>query len=331
MQVIEGVRVEVEKADALDRPTDVLVLKYAQSLYGVDRAAVQRMAGLAAPDFPEIGGHTVIRRPSGLAARTLLMVGTPPLQDFSYRDIREIGRNALRIPHHERLRAEEICLTLHGVGFGLDEAEAFRAEIAGVIEALRSGVVESSLRTVTILERDADRVDRLRELLDNIWVPSPGGSTPRAAPPERASRRVEAAGYDTASRPHAFVAMPFHADFTDRFHYGIARPLRRLGLVCERMDQMNFTGDVVAMMRRRIAEARIIVADISSANPNVYLEIGYAWACGRPTVLLCGNDSEPLFDVRGQRFLRYESIRELEEKLTQEIVGLLKPEVADVR
>jgi hypothetical protein len=205
----------------------------------------------------------------------------------------------------------------------LDETEAFRAEIAGVIEALRGGLQESGLRAVTLLERDRDRVDRMREELAHIW--SPSGRRPAAySAPNNAAGQVESAGRDTASRHHAFIAMPFQSSFADRFHYGIARPLRNLGLICERMDELNFTGDVVAMMRRRIAEASIVVADISSANPNVYLEIGYAWASGRPTVLLCDSESQPLFDVRGHRFLQYDSIRDLEEKLEREVAALLQ-------
>lgn len=36
--------IDVEQADALARPVDVLVLKYAQYSYGVDRAAAARLA-----------------------------------------------------------------------------------------------------------------------------------------------------------------------------------------------------------------------------------------------------------------------------------------------
>ena len=41
-------RIRVEPADALDRSADVLVLKYAQHLYGLDRAVLGRL-GSSAP------------------------------------------------------------------------------------------------------------------------------------------------------------------------------------------------------------------------------------------------------------------------------------------
>jgi hypothetical protein len=42
-----------------------------------------------------------------------------------------------------------------------------------------------------------------------------------------------------------------------------------------------------------------------------------------PTVLLCDVDTEPHFDVRGHRHLRYRSIREAEKNLTQELDALV--------
>ena len=52
------------------------------------------------------------------------------------------------------------------------------------------------------------------------------------------------------------------------------------------------------------------------------LEVGYAWGKGRPTVLLAANEAELKFDVRGQRCLTYERIRDLEEALIRELTEL---------
>ena len=116
-------------------------------------------------------------------------------------------------------------------------------------------------------------------------------------------RSLAPAGSDSAPRQRAFVSMPFDPVFDDRFHYGIAPPLHNAGLVCERLDEVSFTGDIVQAMERRIQNAKIVVADISTANPNVYLEVGYAWAARRPTILLCDASGEPCFNVKGHRYL----------------------------
>jgi hypothetical protein len=118
------------------------------------------------------------------------------------------------------------------------------------------------------------------------------------------------------------VAMPFDPKFDDIFYYGIQTPIHARDLLCERMDQSTFTGDVIERMRQRIEEAVIVIADLSGANPNVNLEGGYAWGQRRPTILLINEDEQPRFDVRGQRQLRYRSIRQLEDMLAKELDGL---------
>lgn len=123
-------------------------------------------------------------------------------------------------------------------------------------------------------------------------------------------------------KPRAFVAMPFSPDMEDVFYYGIQNPVRGLGYVCERVDQEAFTGDILDQVKSRIENAEIVIADLTGANPNVYLEIGYAWGKARPTVLVI-NDSDKLrFDVQGQRCLTYKSIKDLETRLTRELQNL---------
>jgi hypothetical protein len=117
--------------------------------------------------------------------------------------------------------------------------------------------------------------------------------------------------------------MPFTDSFTDVFHFGISGPIRATGLLCERADLTAFTGDILQRVLERIASARLVVADLSDANPNVFLELGYAWGRGVPSVLLCNRATELPFDVRGHRCLFYSSIVELERLLTVELASLV--------
>ena len=116
--------------------------------------------------------------------------------------------------------------------------------------------------------------------------------------------------------------MPFKSEMDDTYHYGIQGAVRDSGFLCERADLSSFVGDVMQWVQNRIRTATLVVADLTGANPNVYLEVGYAWGCGIPVVLII-NDAEALkFDVRGQRCLVYRSIRELEEALRAELGNL---------
>ncbi len=133
---------------------------------------------------------------------------------------------------------------------------------------------------------------------------------------------LRTAGARSRGKPHVFVAMPFAPEFDDHFHYGIQQAVNTAGYLCERADLATFSGDVITWVKERIDSARLLVADLSTANPNVYLEVGYAWGKGIPTVLLARDATDLKFDVKGQRCLVYGSIRKLEELLARELTQL---------
>jgi len=133
------------------------------------------------------------------------------------------------------------------------------------------------------------------------------------------TNRLKEAGYISDKKPVIFVAMPFDKKMDDVFYYGIKGAVNNAGFLCERADQTHFTGDVIDQIKSRINHADLVIADLTQANPNVYLEVGYAWGCGKPTLLIVQEASELKFDVRGQRCLIYNSIRELEELLHKEL------------
>lgn len=116
----------------------------------------------------------------------------------------------------------------------------------------------------------------------------PDGSLRSGANPTEAGVQAEAAdrlstvGFDSAAKAHVFVAMPFSPVFEDVYTFGIVPAAHAANLLVERTDQTSFTGDIVAHMRERISGARLFVADVTGANPNVYLEIGFAWATEFP-------------------------------------------------
>jgi hypothetical protein len=218
-------------------------------------------------------------------------------------------------------------MTIHGVGYGLDESEALRSQLAGCLDALESGHYPSALERITIVELDRARALRLQAILNDAIsgnaVTLPGMAETLAYP--RAIERsplISDVGRASASKPHVFVAMPFDEALDDVFHYGIQAPVNAAGYLCERADLTAFTGDILARIKARIETAALVIAELSGANPNVFLEVGYAWGKERPTILLVQDTQKLPFDVRGQRCLVYKRIRDLEEALGQELQGL---------
>lgn len=322
-----GVIVNVVEDDVLTYSCDLLVLKYAQASYGVDKA-VAEVAGVNPDLLPRVGGDLPVSRPRNLGYDSLLFVGVSPIQEFGYASIRELSRRALARAVAIRPPVREIAMTMHGTGFGLDESAAFSSQVAGIVDALELGAFPRSLQVITIIERMGSRADRLRVMLAELLRVA-GPVSPAQQPHQRTgaeearTRRIVMAGDESAARSHAFIAMPFNDSYEDVFEFGIKPAVHAARLNCHRMDEVPFTGDIVTLMRERIASAEIVVADVSEANPNVYLEIGYAWGVAVPCVLVCNKKHELKFDVSGQRCLFYGSIKDLQAKLSRELTELM--------
>jgi hypothetical protein len=323
-----GIEIAVETGDALTWPADVLALKYAQSSYGVDEAVLAKFKAKGvdlSEQLPRPSEFYLTPSQGVVNAATVLFVGVAPLHQFDYKEIRQFGRRVLTALGSNAPESKHLALTIHGPGYGLDELEAFESMVAGMLDAVRTGDIPNRLERLTIVERNTARALRLSEAL-SLLVPDghirlPSMATSQAIG-EEVTERLRSAGYASSSKPHIFVAMPFATEMDDVFHYGIQGAVNAAGFLCERADLSTFTGDVMAWVRDRIESASLIIADLTDANPNVYLEVGFAWGRGRPTVLLVRNPTELKFDVKGQRCLVYKSIRDLEERLRGELANL---------
>lgn len=324
------INVEVKTEDALKVQTDVLVLKYAQALYGVDYLVANHLAKFHQDlllSLPEVGQCKLVESYGSLGAKAVLFVGVVPLHRLGYQEVREFARKALSYLEQVTPKTKNICLTLHGVesSFRLDESESFESEIAGCVDAVASGRLPRFLERITIAEIKDDRAERLREQLSQLFpegvirVDSKGFL---ANIPEVASERLRSVGYASESKPFVFVAMPFNDKMDDVFHYGIRGAVNKAGFLCERADLSSFTGDIMDWVKKRIRNAAFVIGDLTTANPNVYLEVGFAWGCDIPTILLVQDTAELKFDVKGQRCIVYKSIKHLEENLQKELENL---------
>jgi hypothetical protein len=308
--------VGVECSDVLTTECDVLVLKYAQGFHGADLVVAQSLGFSELEDNALASGKYLnIPTKGKLACKRVLFLGVPPLWEFSYGEIRDFSRNALTILAGQDYERDVVALTMHGVGYGLDEREAFTAQVAGIMEYLLSPENEWRPKRIVIVERDVNRAARIGALLSSIL--SDAGVSAQGAQPRSTRSSIPDAGLASESKQHIFVAMPFAEEMEDVYEFGIRDPINAAACLCERCDRSVFTGDVLDRIKLRIASAALIVADMTGANPNVYLEVGYAWGKGVPTLLLARKGEELKFDVRSHRCVYYSNISDLRKKLAE--------------
>jgi hypothetical protein len=103
-----------------------------------------------------------------------------------------------------------------------------------------------------------------------------------------------------------------------------------LNLAVQRDDDFFTANTVVEDVWKAIVNARLIVADCTDRNPNVFYEIGLAHAIGKPTILLTQRAEDIPFDLRHLRYIAYQltprGMREFETKFKETIQNVLSAE-----
>lgn len=103
-----------------------------------------------------------------------------------------------------------------------------------------------------------------------------------------------------------FVMMPFGAWF-DKYYQEIYIPaIREAGFEPVRADELFTTGSVVEQIWEEIKKAKLLLADLSGKNPNVFYELGLAHAAMKPVVFTASRVEDVPFDLRHLRVIIYE-------------------------
>lgn len=104
-----------------------------------------------------------------------------------------------------------------------------------------------------------------------------------------------------------FVMQPF-AGYLGGYYELIFRPaIEQAGLTPMRADDDIFaTGKIMDQVWRGISNATVLVAELTSKNPNVFYELGLAHALRKPVVLVSSNEDDVPFDLRHIRVIVYD-------------------------
>jgi len=123
-------------------------------------------------------------------------------------------------------------------------------------------------------------------------------------------------------KKHAFVAMPFSEEFENVYEFGIYPAVRNCGLICERVDESHFVGDILARIKGGIEAADLVIADLTGGRPNVYLEVGYAWGKNIPVIFVAKKGEQLHFDVSTHKCIFYGKFTQFAKDLEALIHGI---------
>lgn len=126
-----------------------------------------------------------------------------------------------------------------------------------------------------------------------------------------------------------FMVMPFGVEeLNDIYDYFLKPAIEQnCVLKCERGDDVFGSNVIMDDIRSSIERARLVVADLTGRNPNVFYEVGIAHALNRDVLLLSQSMSDVPFDLRHRRVLIYDNTpkgcKKLERSIVENIQAIL--------
>ena len=104
-----------------------------------------------------------------------------------------------------------------------------------------------------------------------------------------------------------FVMMPFANPLGSYYEKIYKAAIEKAGLKPLRADDELFgTGKIIDQIWTGINSAKILIAELTNRNPNVYYELGLAHALKKPVVLVSSNEEDVPFDLNHIRVIYYD-------------------------
>jgi hypothetical protein len=187
--------------------------------------------------------------------------------------------------------------TQHGL-FIQETSSRYSLNAQGIIDAVKSNFGDSQMET-------GDR--RNGEMMVNPIFGQPPANTQYHA--------------------DVFMVMPFKEKFLPVYDPHIKQVLSRLNLTVKRGDDFFTNHAIISDIWGAINHCRLVIADCTGRNPNVFYELGIAHTVGKPAIMIAQDPADFPFDIKHFRFIRYqptpEGLSKLETDLQDAITKLL--------
>jgi nucleoside 2-deoxyribosyltransferase len=131
--------------------------------------------------------------------------------------------------------------------------------------------------------------------------------------------------------PTCFVIQPFDGGpFDKRFEDTLAPAITAAGVEPYRVDRDDSAVVPIQSIQEGIRRADVCLADISTDNPNIWFEVGFAIAMGKHIELVCSHERQKFpFDVQHRTIIRYKTQAQRDfESLAERVTRRLKAAIA---
>lgn len=138
--------------------------------------------------------------------------------------------------------------------------------------------------------------------------------------------------------PTCFVIQPFDGGTYDKRFKEVYEPaIKAAGYDAYRVDQDPSVSIPVESIEEGIRSSAICLAEITLDNPNVWYELGFAFAAGKPVVMICNMAERAVkkfpFDIQHRTVITYKSespsdFQALKDNISEKIIAYIKKDTA---
>ena len=133
---------------------------------------------------------------------------------------------------------------------------------------------------------------------------------------------------DVEHKDICFVIMPFGGWFDNYFENIYSPAILNADLIPKRADNIFRPGSIMKDIWELTKDAKILLADLTTRNPNVLYELGLAHAITKPVILISEDEKDIPFDLKPLRVIIYDKDEPkwgdiLQENITKSILETL--------
>ncbi|TET19843.1 hypothetical protein E3J74_05080 [Candidatus Bathyarchaeota archaeon] len=103
-----------------------------------------------------------------------------------------------------------------------------------------------------------------------------------------------------------FIIMPFNPTFQSEYESIIRPAVEAVKLTPIRADEIYSRPRVTADIWKGLRSARIVIAELTGKNTNVFYEVGLAHSLGKPVIIITRNQDDVPFDLKALRYVYYD-------------------------
>jgi len=122
-----------------------------------------------------------------------------------------------------------------------------------------------------------------------------------------------------------FSLMPFQESFFCVYEEAILPAAKAAGMRSMHAGEIFDNREIIEDVWESICTARVVIADVTGRNPNVFYELGICHTLGKEVIVITQNRDDVPFDIRHRRFLEYgpDKLASLRSRLEKTIKNII--------